>query len=316
VKKEELKKNLVEVDWPKALARLDGILKKNGTGFFVGSNVTYADLAIWYFLENGSDQGLIDVSKYENLSKFKSSIEARPNISKYRSNPNRFPVQHIFPRYVLLAYPNNFNSVKTLIAALYGGIKVEYPPFAMGKDNKTPEFLKKNPTGQVPTMDTPDGPIWESNAIVKYIARKGSDKGLYGSNDYEASQVDQWLEWYRSKVETPLAGWMMPVLGYAEFNKESHAGFKKAFAESLALFNGVLENREWLVGKRITLADITIFSYLSFAFKHVCDPEYLKPFPHVVKWANNCIAQPHVKTVITDFSFADREKAANELKRT
>jgi len=302
------------VEWPKALTRLDGILKKNGTGFFVGAKITYADLVIWHFLENFSDQGLIEVSKYENLNKFKSSIEARPNISKYRSNPKRYPVQHIFPRFVLLAYPNNFNSLKTLIADQYGGIKVEYPPFAMGKENKTPEFLKKNPTGQVPTLESPDGPVWESNAIAKYIARKGNDKGLYGANDYEASQVDQWIEFYRSRLEDDVTGWMMPLLGYAEYNKETNATFKKNVASGLGILNTHLENREWLVGKRITLADITLYSYLQFSFQHVCDPEYLKPFPHVITWAKNCAAQPQVKAIIPDLKFADREKAPNELK--
>jgi hypothetical protein len=57
---------------------------------------------------------------------------------------------------------------------------------------------------KVPTMDTPDGPLWESNAMAKYsmillasssltlrsiVARKGNDKGLYGSNEYEAVSI-------------------------------------------------------------------------------------------------------------------------------
>lgn len=38
----------------------------------------------------------------------------------------------------------------------------------MGTDNKTPEYLKKNPLGKVPVLDTPQGAIWESNAIARY----------------------------------------------------------------------------------------------------------------------------------------------------
>ena len=41
-------------------------------------------------------------------------------------------------------------------------------PFTWAVTNKTPEFLKKNPNGEVPLMETPDGPIYESNAIAKY----------------------------------------------------------------------------------------------------------------------------------------------------
>jgi hypothetical protein len=78
---------------------------------------------------------------------------------------------------------------KALIAAEFGGQKIEYPTtFKMGTDNKTPEFLKKNPNGQVPTLDTPDGPLWESTAIAKYGKWKGqiskghNSGGVYADN--------------------------------------------------------------------------------------------------------------------------------------
>jgi elongation factor 1-gamma len=65
--------------------------------------------------------------------------------------------------------PSGGNAHKAAVCAEFGNIKLEWQAdFKMGVDNKTPEFLKKNPNGQVPTMDTPDGPIFESNAIAKY----------------------------------------------------------------------------------------------------------------------------------------------------
>jgi elongation factor 1-gamma len=57
---------------------------------------------------------------------------------------------------------------------------------------KSPEYLKKHPLGKVPLLDTPEGPIYESNAILRYLARK--QKSLYGSNVFETAQVDQWLD--------------------------------------------------------------------------------------------------------------------------
>jgi elongation factor 1-gamma len=60
--------------------------------------------------------------------------------------------------YVIHAYPHNPSAYKALIAAEFGGLNVDYPQtFKMMVDNKTPEFLKKNPNGQVPTLDSPDG---------------------------------------------------------------------------------------------------------------------------------------------------------------
>jgi len=312
--KEAARKNIIEVDGPKHLARLDNLLKKNGTGFFVGSKLTVADLFIWYYVEVYSDQQLFDPSKYENLSKFKASVENRPTIAKYRANPNRYPVQQLFPRYVIYTYEAGTNAAKSQIAALYGGITIDQAPFTWAVTNKTPEFLKKNPNGEVPLLDTPEGPIYESNAMARYVARKGSDKGLYGTNDYEASLVDQWIEWYRSKLEPPMAGWVYPIFGYGPNDAQKSAESKAQFAKHLAILNQHLDRKQWIVGNRVTVADIVLFCNLYWGFIHAFAPEFLQPFDNVVAWAKRCNEQPHFKTYLPKFEFATREKGYGEVK--
>jgi len=317
VKKEEVKKNFLTADLPKFCAKLESILQKNGTGFLVGSAITYADLVVWtYFDTVLSDPSLFDISKYEHLSKFKASIEARPNIAKYRASPERYPVQSLFPRYVLHCTPNP-NAYKTLIAALYGGLKVDFPqPFKMGVDNKTPEYLKKNPNGQIPTLDGPDGPIWESNAIAKYVTRKGNDKGLYGANEYENSLVDQWVEFYRSQAEPEGAQWLYPILGYREFNQQKYEDAKKKIHNALDILNKHLDGgREWIVGNRVTLADIIFFCGASSLLQHALEPEFLKPFPNFVAWVHRCLSQAHFKTYFGEFVLCTKEKQPGEMKR-
>jgi len=314
-KKEEMKKNFVEVDLPKVLARLDSILQRNGTGHLVGSHVTFVDLVWWYWLENYSDQGLIDVSKYAHLSKFKSSIEARPNIAAYRKNPKRHPIQWLFSRYVMHCYYPSTNAGKAMIAAAYGGITIEYPQdFKFGVDNKTPDFLKKNPNGEVPTMDTPEGSIYESNAIAKYVARRGNDKGLYGVNEYETSTIDQWIEWFRSKLEPNVAQWVYPVLGYRTYNEEKYHEAKTTVAKNFGLLNQYLEGKEWIVGKRVTLADIVFFCGIAEALQNVLEPSFLQPFPNVVAWVKRCVAQPQFSGYFTGFALTTREKKHGEVK--
>ena len=70
--------------------------------------------------------------------------------------------------YKIVSYESNFNVRKSLIVANYVGIQVSFPPgFRFGVDNKTEDFLKKNPAGQVPMLEGPDGALFESNAIAK-----------------------------------------------------------------------------------------------------------------------------------------------------
>ena len=59
--------------------------------------------------------------------------------------------------YVIYSYRRDPYAFKALIAAEFGGIKVDYPDFKIDVDNKTPEFKSKNPNGETPTLDTPDG---------------------------------------------------------------------------------------------------------------------------------------------------------------
>jgi len=298
------------------LERLNKILKENGTGFFVGSQLTFVDLIWWYWVENLSDQGVIDVSKHEHLSKFKTQIESRPQIDAYIKNPKRYPIQYVFPRYVIYSYPDNVNTKKALVAAQYGGIKIELPPFKMGVENKTNDFLLKNPTGEVPVMDTPDGPLFESNAIAKYIVRKGNDKGLYGTNDYETSSIDQWIEWTRSKVEPHLLTWVLPIVADVPFNKEKYDNAKSSLAKNLAVFNSYLDGREWVIGKRATLADIIIFSTLASPFQILFEPEFIKPFPNIVAWVQRCLKQPQFQVVFPKFEFCTKEKQPGELRHS
>ena len=75
--------------------------------------------------------------------------------------------------YVIHSYPNNPYVFKSLIAAEFGGIKIDYPSdFKMGEDNKTSEFKSKNPNGQVPILDSPDG--YDLICVCTY------ELGLYG----------------------------------------------------------------------------------------------------------------------------------------
>jgi len=217
--------------------------------------------------------------------------------------------------YTLLAYPGNINAQKALIAAKYGGITIDYPPFAMGTQNKTPEFLAKNPTGQVPVLDTPDGPVFESNAIAKYVARKGTDHGLYGANVYEASVIDQWVEFFRSRLEPHIADWIYPVLGYAQFHEEKYKAAKASIPGNLAILDKVIEkNKGFLVGNRVTLADIILFVSLSGSLKLIFDPAFIAPFPHLKAWAVKFAAEPNFKAVIGDFELCQKEKTPGEVK--
>ncbi|XP_058743184.1 elongation factor 1-gamma 3-like isoform X2 [Vicia villosa] len=127
----------------------------------------------------------------------------------------------------------NKNVYKALIAAEYASVQVQYTPnFEFGVSNKTPQFLKMNPLGKVPVLETPHGPVFESNAIARYVARSKDDNTLYGSSLIEYAQVEQWIDFSSLEIDSNILRWYYPRLGYGPYlppaEESAITGLKRA----------------------------------------------------------------------------------------
>ncbi|XP_058776435.1 elongation factor 1-gamma 2-like [Vicia villosa] len=116
----------------------------------------------------------------------------------------------------------NKNAYKALIAAEYASVQVQYTPnFEFGVSNKTPQFLKMNPLGKVPVLETLHGPVFESNAIARYVARSKDDNTLYGSSLVEypslSAQVEQWIDFSSLEIDSNILRWYYSRLGYEPY---------------------------------------------------------------------------------------------------
>jgi glutathione S-transferase len=64
----------------------------------------------------------------------------------------------------------------------------------------TPEYLAKNPNGLVPTLADGAVMLWESNAIVRYLAAKHGDGGLWPSDPAARALSDRWMDWVLTQM--------------------------------------------------------------------------------------------------------------------
>ncbi|KAG7976763.1 hypothetical protein I3843_06G166600 [Carya illinoinensis] len=159
----------------------------------------------------------------------------------------------------------NKNAYKALIAAEYTGVEVKLvPDFEMGVSNKTPEFLKMNPIGKVPVLETPDGPVFESNAIARYVTHLKADNPLFGS-----SHID-----------------------YAE--EAAISALKRA----LGALNTHLASNTYLVGHSVTLADIVMTCNLYSGFTRLMIKSFTSDFPHVERYFWTLVNQPNFKKIL------------------
>ncbi|XP_076958068.1 elongation factor 1-gamma 2-like isoform X2 [Bidens hawaiensis] len=203
---------------------------------------------------------------------------------------------------ILHAPGNSKNVNKALIAAEYVGVEVKLAEnFQRGVSNKTPEFLKMNPIGKVPVLETPEGPIFESNAIARYVA---FNSFLLGSSKIEYGQIEQWIDFSSFEIDAHARGWLYPRLGFGAYIKpaeeNSIAGLKRGFDA----LNKYLASHTFLVGDGVTLADIITTCILVMPFQYV-PKSFTSEYPHVERYFWTLVNQPNFSKVIGEVKQAE-----------
>lgn len=204
----------------------------------------------------------------------------------------------------LYTYPENFRAYKALIAAQFSGAKITVAPdFVFGETNKSQAFLKKFPLGKVPAFETSDGKyITESNAIAYYLA----NDQLRGTNPSNRAQVIQWLSFADSEILPASSAWVFPLLGIMPYNKNTVEAAKEDVKKVLTYLNDYLLPRTFLVGERMTLADVSVAMTLLYLYQYILEPNLRKPYQNVNRWFQTVIYQPQVIAVIGPFKLAEK----------
>lgn len=133
----------------------------------------------------------------------------------------------------------------------------------MKGETRTPEFLKLNRAGQVPTVEFDDGrTLAQSNAIIRHLAR-GSD--LIPTDAYAAAKMDEWLFWEQYSHEPYIAvcRFQMVYLGKPASDLDPEK-VRRGYA-ALARMEQHLAASRFLVGEAATLADVSLLAYTRVA---------------------------------------------------
>lgn len=126
--------------------------------------------------------------------------------------------------------------------------------------NNTPEYRAMNPNGLVPTIDDDGFILWESHAIVRYLAHKHGRGKLWPDNLQTAASADRWMDWNN----TTLWPMMRPVfweLVRVAPDKRNMAAVEentKKLAGSLAIVDANLAGNKYMTGDVFSMGDIPI----------------------------------------------------------
>lgn len=153
--------------------------------------------------------------------------------------------------------------------------------------HKRPEFLAMNPFGQVPVINDGGHIVYDSNAILVYLATKYDDSGRWLPRDAAgAAAVQGWLSIAAGLIAFgPAAARLITIFG-AKFNADEVIGRAHGL---LAVMERELAGRAFLAGKVPTIADVAAYSYLSSAAEGNVD---LSAYPQVRTWLASIEALP------------------------
>jgi len=153
---------------------------------------------------------------------------------------------------------------------------------------RTPEFLKRNPNGRIPTLELDDGTnLAESNAILWYLA-EGTP--FVPTDRLGRAQALQWM-FFKQYSHEPYVATPRFIVKHLPADHPRQAELPDRLARgraALAVMDTHLDGRRFFVGKRYSIADIALYAYTHVAHEGGHD---LAPYPHVNAWLKRVAAQ-------------------------
>jgi glutathione S-transferase len=168
----------------------------------------------------------------------------------------------------------------------------------------TAEYLALNPNGLVPTLVDGDFVLWESNAIVRYLASAAGNEALLPVELKERAGVERWMDW---QLATLWATLRVAFLGLTRTPEpqRNYDVIRKAHAEAgrmLAIVDKVLIAQAYIAGAEFTVADIGLclsaHRWFSLAdnFGQVLEPAPL--LPAAIEWHRNLSSRQAFKDAV------------------
>lgn len=152
-----------------------------------------------------------------------------------------------------------------------------------------------------------------SSDLPFLVGRKSTQ--LYGTDDYSAGLVDQWIDFSVNEIELPLNVWVFPILGWMDFHHDATEKAKQDVSKALNILNQHLMHHTYLVGEDVTLADIAVAMALLRGFNLVFDPKFRKPFQAVNRWFTTCVRLPIWQEVLGEVKLAEEMAVAKSAPK-
>lgn len=193
--------------------------------------------------------------------------------------------------YTLYSMQKSGNSYKVRLALARLGIPYHCVEVdILQGQSRTPEFLAKNPNGQVPLLEVAPGRhLAESNAILWYVA---GGTALAPEDRIERAEALQWMFFEQHSLEPNIGSayfWLSLVKGGRDLQSHALEDWMENGYHALRVMEMHLSKHDYFVDQRLTIADIALYGYTHVADQ--CDFD-LRGFPAVQAWLDRIASEP------------------------
>jgi glutathione S-transferase len=161
-----------------------------------------------------------------------------------------------------------------------------------------PAYRAMNPNGLIPTIRDGDLTLWESNAILRYLAAAYGGAAFWAADPVERARVDMWMDWQQTELTPACAPGFIQLVRVAPSERDAKAVERSRLDSEakLATLDAALEGRDWLGGPCFGLAELCLGPMV---FRTLETPWALAPWPNVERWRDAFMARPAAQRVLT-----------------
>ncbi|WP_415844806.1 glutathione S-transferase family protein [Stutzerimonas zhaodongensis] len=160
-----------------------------------------------------------------------------------------------------------------------------------------PEFVAKNPNKLVPCLEDGELVLWESNAIVRYLAARYGEGSLWNTDPAQRAEADKWMDWATSTLAAPFRPVFWNVVRTAPEQRDM-AAVQTGLAECsklLTIVDQTLAEQPYLSGESLGMGDIPLgcFAYAWFEM-----PIERPDLPHLRDWYDRLRQRPAYQAAV------------------
>ena len=192
---------------------------------------------------------------------------------------------------------NSVNVKKALWAMEELGLKYERVDAGMEHGVvKTPEYRKMNPNSLVPTIDDDGFVLWESHAIVRYLAAKHGAGTLWPVDLKQRADSDRWMDWAKTFQDALRAVfWGLVRTPPEKRDLKAIEEGKKRCGELLAIPDQALAHKPYFVGNSLTIGDIPLGCHVQLWMRL---PIERPSHPNLERWFERLCARPAYQRIV------------------